>query len=121
MRSRAISRGGGSAAARIVLLVVFFMDAVPDKPYAHQDPPNCGAARLTLSLFVYFADGTNSPGAGGAVTPCEMLVYKGYVAIPESGSCAFEGGQLIILTPDGEAHDATPDGGIPKLGGTGGL
>src|SRR5207244_1167536 len=53
------------------------------------------------------------------VSECELLTYGVTLAKSASGDpCAFEGGTITITTPDGMAHDVTPDAGVPCIGGT---
>src|SRR5205085_6721666 len=55
------------------------------------------------------------------LSPCETIIYQATVGFRGGTDCAFENGTITITTPDGVAHDVTPAGGVPKLGGTGGV
>jgi len=59
--------------------------------------------------------------AGANVSPCETIVYQATVGFRGGADCAFEGGTITITTSDGVVHDVTPIGGVPKIGGTGGI
>src|SRR4029077_4299512 len=46
------------------------------------------------------------------------IVYKANVGAraPSFNDCDFQGGSIIIQTPDGVLHDVTPAGGVPLIG-----
>src|SRR5437867_1744194 len=89
--------------------------------WAHQDPPGCNGVGVGIVIFSPFrADGV-TPVGSGSVTNCETLVFKAQqvkyqpstTSVP---TCALEGGNLILTTPDGIDHTITTS--IPCLGGT---
>ena len=89
--------------------------------WAHQDPPGCNGVGVGIAIFSPFrADGV-TPVGSGSVTNCETLVFKAQqvkyqpstTSVP---TCALEGGNLILTTPDGIDHTITTS--IPCLGGT---
>ena len=89
--------------------------------WAHQDPPGCNGVGVGIAIFSPFrADGV-TPVGSGSVTHCETLVFKAQqvkyqpstTSVP---TCALEGGNLILTTPDGIDHTITTS--IPCLGGT---
>src|SRR5882724_9640795 len=84
---------------------------------AHVDPPGCSGNFVTLGVRVFRADGVTEIPGGGTVSPCETIEYEVTVA-HVAGTCAFQGGNLFITTPDGITTDVTPVGGVPCLGGT---
>src|SRR5206468_8102373 len=86
--------------------------------WAHQDPPACSATGVAITFEVLRNDG--SPiDLSESVTECELLTYRAMLAKSTEGNpCAFEGGTITITTPDGVAHDVTPSGGVPCVGGT---
>src|SRR5437870_302870 len=86
--------------------------------WAHQDPPACSATGVAITFEVRRNDG--SPiDLSETVTECELLTYRAMLAKSTEGNpCAFEGGTITITTPDGVAHDVTPSGGVPCVGGT---
>src|SRR5205809_406172 len=86
--------------------------------WAHQDPPACSATGVAITFEVLRNDG--SPiNLSESVTECELLTYRAMLAKSTEGNpCAFEGGTITITTPDGVAHDVTPSGGVPCVGGT---
>jgi hypothetical protein len=92
--------------------------------FAHTDPAGANATGVGLSITVYRSNGTTPVFSGsGDVTECETIVYEttlSYVINPNPNltNAAFFGGSLSITTPDGVAHDVTPVGGIPCIGGS---
>ncbi len=87
--------------------------------WAHQDPPGCNGVGVGIAIFSPFrADGV-TPVGSGSVTHCETLVFKAQqvkyqpstTSVP---TCALEGGNLILTTPDGIDHTTN----VPCVGGT---
>jgi hypothetical protein len=63
-----------------------------------------------------------TPVLPGTVSDCgETIIYRGTLAWAGGNNAAIQGGTLTITTPDLVAHNATPVGGIPCLGGTDGV
>src|SRR6266478_2087187 len=104
---------GGVVAALVAGLgLVAARDAL-----AHQDPSGCFQSGPAIVIGVFRADGVT--GVSGTVSQCETIKYTVRLqkATPtDTTICAFEGGMLILTTPDGTAH--TINGSVPCLGGT---
>ena len=126
MRRLKLSRLGGlkngrAASGRAVAsgtLATLLALAGAGTAWAHQDPPACSATGVAITFEVLRNDG--SPiDLSETVTECELLTYRAMLAKSTEGNpCAFEGGTITITTPDGVAHDVTPSGGVPCVGGT---
>src|SRR6266404_857709 len=102
----------------LVALVLGVLAASP--AWAHQDPPGCNGVGVGIAIFPFRADGV-TPVGSKSVTNCETLVFKAQVNYQPSGNpsvptCAFEGGNLILTTPDGVNHTIATN--IPCVGGT---
>src|SRR5262245_42326347 len=116
MDKRDDGRVGARAAASLVLLgIVTLGNGVAS---GHVRPTGCTGTGLAFGITVFLADGVTQLPAGGTVTPCETIVYKANVGAraPSFNDCDFEGGSIIIRTPDGVDHNVTPVGGVPLIG-----
>src|SRR5439155_307809 len=107
----------GRALASVTLATLLAL-AGAGTAWAHQDPPACSGTGVAITFEVLRNDG--SPiDLSETVTECELLTYRAMLAKSTAGNpCAFEGGTITITTPDGVAHDVTPSGGVPCVGGT---
>src|SRR5439155_2109353 len=85
---------------------------------AHDDPPGCTTTGLSFGVAVFRADGVTPVGATSPVSPCETIQYQFSVQYRglTTNDCDFQGGTMILETPDGVFHDTTPAGGVPLLG-----
>src|SRR6266478_6445702 len=85
--------------------------------WAHQDPPGCNNEGPGIAIFPFRADGV-TPIGSNPVSNCETIVFKAQVKYQASTTsvptCAFEGGNLILTTPDGIDHTTN----VPCVGGT---
>ncbi|PYQ67730.1 MAG: hypothetical protein DMF54_03455, partial [Acidobacteria bacterium] len=88
---------------------------------AHVDPAGATGSGVSISLTAFRNDGT-TPVLPGHIFQCETIIYRATLAYAGTVNGvvngAIEGGTLTITTPDAVAHDVTPAGGIPCLGGT---
>ncbi len=106
---------------KIPLSLIGALGALVAPPaWAHQDPPGCNGVGVGIAIFPFRADGV-TPVGSKSVTNCETLVFKAQVNYQPSGNpsvptCAFEGGNLILTTPDGVNHTIATN--IPCVGGT---
>ena len=107
------------------LLVGLVIVADGRDAWTHQDPPGCSGSTVGLSLDPPQRD---TDGDGLPDTPIdpdsanlplegETIFYRARLSMGSAAACAFEGGTLTIVTPDGVAHSVTPVSGIPCIGG----
>src|SRR5439155_24881806 len=76
---------------------------------AHQFPAGCTSTGLAFGVKVFRADGVTEFSAAQTVSPCETIVYQFSIQYRTgTNDCAFQGGTMILRTPDGVAHDTTP-------------
>jgi hypothetical protein len=93
----------------------------PAAVWAHTDPPGATQTGVSVSLTAFRSDGT-TPVLPGSVSQCgETIIYRGTLSWAGGANAAIQGGTLTLTTPDAVAHDVTPIGGIPCLGGTDGV
>ena len=84
---------------------------------AHDEPTGCTTTGLAFGVAVFRADGTTPVAAMDRVSPCETIQYQFAVQYRAgTNDCDFQGGTMILETPDGVFHDTTPAGGVPLLG-----
>src|SRR3989442_14761915 len=106
-------------AFKVLLSLIGVLGVLVGPPaWAHQDPPGCNGVGVGIEIVSPFrADGV-TPLGSNSVTNCETIVFKAQVKSQLSTSsvpiCAFEGGNLILTTPDGIDHTTN----IPCVGGT---
>src|SRR6266571_5816280 len=114
--------GGPVAWATLALILTGLLAlAGSGTAWAHQDPPGCSGTGVAITFEVFRADGVTPVDLTQTVTTCETIVYSVSLAPSGTGSgtpCAFEGGTITIITPDGIPHYVTPSGGVPCIGGT---
>src|SRR5207249_3773423 len=80
-----------------------------------QDPVGCSTTGLAFQVRVFRADGVTLVGGAESVSPCETVQYQFSVQYRSAPDCGFEGGSMIIETPDHVFHDTTPPGGVPLI------
>src|SRR5437867_1814770 len=75
--------------------------------WAHVRPALCTGTGLAFGVTVFRADGVTPIVQNGQVSPCETIVYKASVGARSAtfNDCDFEGGSIIIQTPDGVLHN----------------
>src|SRR3989442_6737081 len=104
-------------AGRIVaslVAVILFVGA--QRAVAHQDPPGCATTGLAFGVAVFRADGVTPIAGNQTVSPCETVQYQFSVQYRlGTADCGFQGGTMILETPDGGFHDTTPAGGVPMI------
>src|ERR1041384_1074958 len=84
--------------------------------WAHVEPTGCSGTFVTMGIRVFRADGVTAIAGGETVSPCETIVYQITVAYPTGQNfCAFQGGKIFMITPDGVKTEVTPSGGVPCL------
>jgi hypothetical protein len=85
---------------------------------ADHNPPTCtlSAANVALGPFCN-SNGTGSL-LGQPVVAGQIVYYQAALSHNQDILCGFDGGQILITTPDGVTTDATPIGGIPLLCGS---
>src|SRR5439155_25054321 len=98
-----VSWRGFARQVKISLSLVGVLGAFVGAPaWAHQSPPGCNGVGIGIAIFPFRADGT--PLGDGTVTNCETLLFKAQVKYQVSTTsvptCGFEGGNLILTTPD---------------------
>jgi hypothetical protein len=91
---------------------MLFATALPRTAEAHADPGGCESNGVGLSLTVYRNDETTVIGGGDTVESGETIKYQAKLS-HVIDACNFEGGDLDIVTPDGENNDV--DGGVIPL------
>src|SRR5437867_3321379 len=106
-------------AGRIVgslVAAILFLGA--QRAVAHDLPAGCTTTGLAFGVAVFRADGVTPIMARDTVSPCETIQYQFSVQYRplQSTDCDFQGGTMILETPDGVFHDTTPAGGVPLLG-----
>ena len=86
--------------------------------FGHHDPPFCFQAGASIVISQYRADGVT--GIVGSVSECETITYRATLEKPADfdSICAFSGGVLTLVTPDGVEHTVSANG--PCIGGNGG-
>ena len=98
-------------AVGVLAMALVLALGVPAITQAHDDPAECSANGVGLSMTVYRADGV-TPVGGGSVTTGETINYEATLSHLGGANCNFEGGTLSITTPDGTvntvASPATP-------------
>src|SRR2546426_3593409 len=83
---------------------------------AHDDPSGCTTTGLAFGVAVFRADGVTPIRANESVSPCETVQYQFSVQYRTgTNDCGFQGGSMILQTPDGIFHDTTPAGGVPLI------
>src|SRR5438552_1903347 len=84
---------------------------------AHDLPAGCTTTGLAFGVAVFRADGVTPIMARDTVSPCETIQYQFSVQYRplQSTDCDFQGGTMILETPDGVFHDTTPAGGVPLI------
>jgi parallel beta-helix repeat protein len=110
----------------LVLGLSFALAVAPGHVWAHRDATNCAAADVGLALEARFTAGPNdNTTVDRPLNEGETIFYTALLSKsdPEDVQlCAFEGGSLKIITPDGIEHlVAAPLGPLPRvpcLGGT---
>src|SRR5437773_11123957 len=104
-------------ASRIfITLVASFLFLGAQRAVAHQFPSGCTSTGLAFGVKVFRADGVTEFSAAQTVSPCETIVYQFSIQYRTgTNDCAFQGGTMILRTPDGVAHDTTPAGGVPLV------
>src|SRR5258706_2774270 len=80
--------------------------------FGDQNPPNC---LLTFAFQLEVFDSATNTVAGGNLSVGQIVYYRATLSQDGTG-CAVEGGQLIIITPDGATNNAT-SGPIPLICG----
>src|SRR2546422_9889023 len=107
----------GARASRIIaslVAVVLFWGA--QRAVAHQDPPGCATTGLAFGVAVFRADGVTPIAGNQTVSPCETVQYQFTVQYRTgTADCGFQGGSMILQTPDGVFHNTTPAGGVPLI------
>src|SRR5438552_11171084 len=103
----------GSRIVASLVAAILFLGA--QGAVAHQDPPDCSTTGLAFSVAVFRADGVTPVPGSGTVSPCETVQYQLTVQYRNSPDCGFQGGTMILQTPDGVFHDTTPAGGVPLI------
>ena len=98
-----------------LLTALLFLGA--QRAVAHDEPTGCTTTGLAFGVAVFRADGTTPVAAMDRVSPCETIQYQFAVQYRAgTNDCDFQGGTMILETPDGVFHDTTPAGGVPLLG-----
>jgi len=94
---------------------------MPAAIWAHTDPAGSTQTGVNLSITAFRSNGT-TPVLPGTVNGCgETIIYRATLSWAGTPNAAIQGGSLTITTPDSVAHNVTPVGGIPCLGGTDGV
>lgn len=83
---------------------------------AHEDPPGCFEFGPLLLVQVFRSDGVT--GLLGSASACETVQVRVTLSKPSESDtiCAFGGGSLTLVTPDGVQHLIS--GNVPCIGGT---
>src|SRR6266566_698910 len=108
-----------------VLCILFLAGA--ETAWAHRDPSGCTKPGVTIVFTTFRADGVTEVASSDTVIPCETIIYQATLSKPvelvgtTDTVCAFQSGNIFIVTPDGVSHPVTPVGGIPCVGGTDGV
>src|SRR5437667_7958018 len=88
----------------------------PQRASAHDDPPGCTTTGLSFGVAVFRADGVTPIRANDPISPCETIQYQFSIQYRTgTNDCGFQGGSMILQTPDGVFHDTTPPGGVPLI------
>lgn len=95
-----------SAVAFGVILALFLFFGLTSAQ-ANQDPVDCDANGVGLSLSVYRADQTTVISGGATVESGESVYYRATLSHLGSTNCNFSGGSLSIVTPDSVSHELT--------------
>lgn len=105
----------GTVCTRLVLAstLTLLLGAGARHAAAHQVPPGCSGSGVELKLYVFRADGRTR--AVGDANECEELVYRGRLCHVGDNVCDLEGGNLTLVTADGNRYGVTPPGGVPPL------
>src|SRR3989442_11850974 len=108
-----------SGASRLIVpsLVALSVLISAASAWAHVEPLGCAGDFVTMGIRIFRADHITQIAGGETVSPCETIEYEVTVAAPGGNTCAFQGGQVFVTTPDGVLNDVTPAGGVPCLGG----
>ena len=115
-------RSGTVLAGLLVALVIL---ADGRNGWTHQEPAGCVGSTVGLSLDPPERDGDGDglpdapmdPDSTALPLDGETIFYRARLGMGSASACAFEGGTLTIITPDGVHHDVTPASGIPCIGG----
>src|SRR2546428_7281769 len=91
-----------------LLTALLFLGA--QRAAAHDDPPGCTSEGFASGgVAVFRADGVTPIGANESIGPCETIQYQVSVQYRTgTNDCGFQGGSMILQTPDGIFHDTTP-------------
>src|SRR5262245_43968747 len=85
---------------------------------AHMDPLGCSTLAPVLNVEAFRADGLTPIALADQISPCEIVLVRLFLAKRNADEdCAFQGGRLLLTTPNGRVIDLTPADGIPCLGG----
>ena len=113
--------GKGFRCFSYALIGIALMLVSVQTAWAHVDPTGATGSGVSISLTAFRNDGV-TPVLPGHIFQCETIIYRATLAYAGTVNGvvngAIEGGTLTITTPDAVAHDVTPAGGIPCLGGT---
>src|SRR5436309_15531935 len=100
----------GIVASLVVATILFLGE---QRAMGHDDPPGCTTTGLAFGVAVFRADGVTPVRATDTISPCETMQYQFSVEYRSgSNDCDFQGGTMILETPDGVFHDTTPAGGV---------
>src|SRR2546428_1947752 len=107
----------GVRASRIVgSLVAAILFLGTQRAVAHQDPPGCATTGLAFGVAVFRADGFTPILGNQTVSPCETIQYQFSIQYRTgTADCGFQGGSMILQTPDGVIHNTAPAGGVPLI------
>jgi hypothetical protein len=101
----------------ILLLETVMMFATGQAAMGNANPPGCFVG-TGLNLGMYSDSNATTSVIGQPLADGQTVYYR--VTLSQSGNnCAFQGGTITIITPDGVTHDVTPVGGIPLICGDG--
>jgi hypothetical protein len=82
---------------------------------AHEDPVDCTASGVGISLAAYRDNLATNPVGFTSVQPGEEIFFRTTLVHLGDPNCNFSEGDLSITTPDLVEHDVTPGGGIPLV------
>jgi len=102
----------------IAAMLLWWSRATLADPPTSEDPPGCFEVSPLLTVTLYRADGVN--GIVGSVSECETVNARVELRkeVESDTICAFGGGSVSLITPDGVDHPITAN--VPCLGGSSG-
>src|SRR5262245_37811023 len=87
-----------------ILMALGLVAMTAVKSAAHRDPAICSQPGAALVMSTFRADGITT--LTGTASECETVVFHVRLSKPADVNswCAFSGGTLSIITPDGVSH-----------------